>query len=105
MPCLRGNDWLEYLQLPIILEDKLMKENLGWICCLLLFGIFGFSYFSQNSHATAKETWEYTYITIGNTEPINSDQVNKFGQEGWEMVTILPASEFKLPTIFFKRKK
>ena len=82
-----------------------MKENLGWICGLLLLTALGFSYFSQNSRAHTKEIWEYTFTTKGNIEPFNKDQINKMGQEGWEMVTVLPADQNNLTTIFFKRKK
>jgi len=82
-----------------------MKGNLGWICCLLILTVLGFSYYSQPSQANTKETWEHTFITRGRIEPINIDQINKLGQEGWEMITVLPADEYNLPTIFFKRKK
>ena len=57
-----------------------MKENLGWICGLLLLTALGFSYFSQNSRAHTKEIWEYTFTTKGNIEPFNKDQINKMGQ-------------------------
>jgi len=82
-----------------------MKENLGWICCLLLLTVLGFSYFSQNSQANTKEIWEYAFTTKRNIEPFNRDQINKMGQEGWEMVAVLPADQNNLTTIFFKRKK
>ncbi len=67
--------------------------------------VLGFSYFSQNSRANTKEIWEYTFTIKGNIEPFNKDQINKMGQEGWEMVTILSADQNNLTTIFFKRKK
>lgn len=82
-----------------------MKEKLGWFCCFLLVIGFGFFYFSQSSQATVKETWEYSYITKRNEEPINIQEINRFGQEGWEMFTTLPSNENKLMNIFFKRKK
>jgi hypothetical protein len=82
-----------------------MKEKILCIGCVVLFIILGFSFLSQNSQATNKETWEYTYINIGNAEPVNINQINNLGQQGWEMVAVIPTDEKFLPRIFFKRKK
>ncbi len=82
-----------------------MRENLGWICCFLFLTVFAFSQFSQNSQANNKETWEYSFITKGSIEPFSITQINKMGQEGWEMVEIFPAEQHNATTIFFKRKK
>lgn len=82
-----------------------MKENLGWMCCLLFLAVFAFSQFSQNSQANNRETWEYSYIVKENFERLNIDRINKMGQEGWEMVEVLPADQNNAATIFFKRKR
>ena len=82
-----------------------MKEKLGWICCFLILAIFGFSFLSQNSQAENREIWEYSTYTKASFESLNREKINNLGQEGWEMVTVLPADQHNQITIFFKRKK
>ncbi len=80
----------------------------------IFLGSIGWSVSAQKTNS-ANQTWEYKVITVYGTNdilpPASSNQLNRMGTEGWELITILPeqstrnGSQQRKAEYYFKRPK
>ncbi len=84
-----------------------MKNKIWFVVISGLLLITCVFIYSQNTNAKKREIWEYKTLNGSIRNETNSVQVlNKYGEEGWELVAIEPKSDDSLvPIYIFKRKK
>lgn len=93
-----------------------MKNKMATIALILFVVILISQVFSQNKPISKnpevkKETWEYKYF-VPTTSSLNSIdegisemEMNKLGQEGWELAIVQPATRASEMKFIFKRRK
>ncbi len=93
-----------------------MKNKTVWTILILLTVVLISQVFSQNKSIpknleVKKEIWEYKYLTpttdISKSidESISERDMNKLGQEDWELVVVQPATRTSEMKFVFKRRK
>lgn len=87
------------------------KIYLSLIVITVFLGLAGWTASAQKTNFT-KQTWEYKVITEYGTNdlpPVNQDKLNKMGDEGWELITILSKQSTRSQQVnaeyYFKRAK
>jgi hypothetical protein len=100
-----------------IARRKFMKNKiyLSLSAIVLLIGIISVSWtVSAEKASSAKQMWEYKIVTVYGTTtlpPPSLTQFNQMGDEGWELVMILPedstvgSSKQRKADYYFKRAK
>ena len=85
------------------------KIYLSLIVITIFLGLIGWTASAQKTNL-AKQTWEYQVITeYGSNDlpPVNQDRLNKMGDEGWELITILSKQSTRSQQVnaeyYFKR--
>jgi hypothetical protein len=61
-----------------------MKKAFGWIGWVLVLGLVAVQYLPQRNSAQKVDRWAYK-ATIVSTTDISADELNKLGQDGWEL--------------------
>ncbi len=89
------------------------KIYLSLIVITIFLSLVGWTTPAQRTDP-AKQTWEYKVVTEYGTNdlpPVNQDKLNKMGDEGWELITILSkqstrsGSQQVQAEYYFKRAK
>ncbi len=89
------------------------KIYLSLVVVAILIGSIGWTASAQKTNS-AKQTWEYKTITVFGVDdlpPTSVEQLNRLGNEGWELVTILYQESDRNPSqrrkaeYYFKRAK
>lgn len=84
-----------------------MKNKLLIAFLIALTGILiSLQFFNENISAKDKDAWEYTSLEVSTAGPSGVSQINKLGDEGWELVAIEPTRTAGTYHIYvFKRPK
>ncbi len=61
----------------------------------------------MNPKGSKSSKWEYQFITSDENEGIDNwlKRINIYGEEGWELVGIIPETERNFMGAYFKRMK
>lgn len=86
-----------------------MKNKVFFFAGLFLFAASVFLISQERSAAQKKNVWEYR-TRIGSIRELpqadGEKELNKYGEDGWELIAIEPKSEQSLaPVYVFKRKR